>query len=199
LSLLVCSALAGEGKSTTAISLARTYAVSGKRTLLIDCDLRKPSIAKYLRVEQGNGLIDYLGSDDPNMQLNMIVDIVKDLVVVPAGSRSTKPTDQIVNSERFAWLISAVRDEFDVVVIDSPPILPVVDSRYLARFADIAVMVVRFASTTQSEFRDASSQMIEVLPNGVRLLGVLNRNSVMTSRRGYYGSGYASYYGEEKA
>lgn len=197
--ILVCSALPGEGKSTTAISLARTYAVSGKRTLLIDCDLRKPSIGKYLGIEQGMGLIDYLGADDPNLQLSMISDVVKDLVVVPAGLRSTKPTDQIINSEHFAWLMTAVRAEFEVVILDAPPILPVVDSRYLAQFADIAVMVVRFANTTQSEFRDAATQMTEVLQPGVRLLGVLNRNSAATSRRSYYSSGYASYYGEEKA
>jgi polysaccharide biosynthesis transport protein len=193
--VLVCSSVPGEGKSTSAISLARTYALSGKRTILIDCDLRKPSIAKYLRLDDASGLMDYLSSDDPNVQLTTIVDTVTQLVIVPAGSKNGKPTDQIVNSERFAWLIDVIRTEFEVVVIDSPPILPVVDSRYLARFADVAVMMVKFASTTQSEFRDASAQMLDALPDGVRLLGVLNRDSLTKTRKGYYGKGYAEYYG----
>jgi polysaccharide biosynthesis transport protein len=193
--ILMCSSVPGEGKSTSAISLARTYALSGKRTILLDCDLRKPSIAKYLRLDETSGLMDYLASDDPNVQLTTIVDVVNQLVIVPAGSKNGKPTDQIVNSERFAWLMGVIRSEFDVIVIDSPPILPVVDARYLARFADVAVMMVKFASTTQSEFRESSAQMLEALPSGVQLLGVLNRESLTKNRKGYYGKGYAEYYG----
>lgn len=95
-------------------------------------------------------------------------------------------------------MISTVREEFDIVILDSPPVLPVVDSRYLAQVADIIVMIVRFANTTQSEFREAATQLAEVAQPGVRLLGALNRNAGNTSRR-YYESGYAGYYGEEKA
>ncbi|WFE76940.1 polysaccharide biosynthesis tyrosine autokinase [Roseinatronobacter sp. S2] len=196
--ILVSSALPGEGKSTSAIALARTYAASGKRTLLIDCDLRKPSIAHYLDANQEHGLIDYLDPDSTHKQLEPFADVLKNLIIVPAGHRSTKPTDQLINSELFLTMISTVREEFDIVILDSPPVLPVVDSRYLAQVADIIVMIVRFANTTQSEFREAATQLAEVAQPGVRLLGALNRNAGNTSRR-YYESGYAGYYGEEKA
>lgn len=196
--ILVSSALPGEGKSTSAISLARTYAASGKRTLLIDCDLRKPSIAHYLEANQEHGLIDYLDPDSTHKQLEPFADVLKNLIVVPAGHRSTKPTDQLINSELFFTMIATVREEFDVVILDSPPVLPVVDSRYLAQVADIVMMVVRFANTTQGEFREAATQLAEVTRPGVRLLAVLNRNAGRTGRS-YYESGYAAYYGEQKA
>jgi len=196
--ILVASALPGEGKTTSAIALARTYAASGKRTLLIDADLRRPSIGNYLNVTPEYGLIDYLDPDTSHKQLKPYVDTVENLIFVPAGHRSTKPTDQLINSDLFLKMIATVREEFDIIILDSPPVLPVVDSRYLAQIADIVVMIVRFANTTQTEFRDAATQLSEVIQPGVRLLAALNRNA-SPSRRSYYGSGYAGYYGDEKA
>ncbi|MDO9524266.1 MAG: polysaccharide biosynthesis tyrosine autokinase [Gemmobacter sp.] len=199
--ILICSALPGEGKTTSAIALARTYAVSGQSTLLIDCDLRKPSVATYINaLPQQDGLIDYLNSNksDGEQVVTPILDPISNLMVITAGTRSSQPTDQLINSPRFAAVIEAVRDSWDVIILDSPPLLPVVDTRYLAQIADIAVMVVRFSNTTQGEIREASSQVQEVLPPGVRLLGVLNRQSQRSGRRGYYNGAYAAYYGDAK-
>lgn len=199
--VLICSALPGEGKSTTAIALARTYAVSGQRALLIDCDLRKPSVASYFKLPQQDGLIDYLTSDksDAELVVTPVLDQLSNLEVITAGSRSTQPTDQMVNSPRFASLMEVVRDAFDVIIIDSPPLLPVVDTRYLAQMADIAVLIVRFSNTTQGEVREASNQMHEALRPGVRMLGVLNRQAERTGKRGYYNGAYAGYYGDSKS
>ncbi|MCA3445167.1 MAG: polysaccharide biosynthesis tyrosine autokinase [Rhodobacter sp.] len=199
--ILICSALPGEGKTTSAIAIARTYAVSGQRTLLIDCDLRKPSVATYINAQpQQDGLIDYLVSTitDAEQMIRPMMDQGSNLMVITAGTRSSQPTDQLVNSPRFAALLEAVRDAWDVIILDSPPLLPVVDTRYLAQVADIAVMVVRFSSTTQGEIREASSQVQEVLRPGVRLLGLLSRQSQSSGRRGYYNGAYAAYYGDEK-
>ena len=198
--ILICSALPGEGKTTSAIALARTYAVSGLRTLLIDCDLRKPSVGSYIRAPLQDGLIDYLVSaeSDSEQVVSPILDQASNLMVITAGTRSTQPTDQLVNSPRFVSLLDVVRDAFDVIILDSPPLLPVVDTRYLAQTADIAVLVVRFANTTQGEVREAANQVQEVLRPGVRLLGVLNRQTQHTGRRGYYNGTYAGYYGDNK-
>lgn len=197
--ILICSALPGEGKTTTSISIARTYAAAGLNTLLIDCDLRKPSVADYLGVDSTNGLINYLtdGESDPEMIIHPLRDELSGATVIVAGQRSNQPTDQLINSPRFASVIEVVRDMYDIVVIDSPPLLPVVDTRYLAQSADCAVLVVRFSNTTQGEAREAASQMHEVLPPGVTLLGLLNRQVKQTSKRGYYNRGYSGYYGEE--
>lgn len=196
--VLICSALPGEGKTTTAIALARTYAVSGQRTLLIDCDLRKPSVASYFKLQQQDGLIDYLTSekDDSELVVTPVLDQLSNLELVTAGSRSTQPTDQLVNSPRFASLLEVVRDAFDVIVIDSPPLLPVVDTRYLGQMADIAVLIVRFSNTTQGEVREASHQVQDALRPGVRMLGVLNRQTERSGKRGYYNGAYSGYYGD---
>ncbi|NEX45330.1 polysaccharide biosynthesis tyrosine autokinase [Rhodobacter sp. ETT8] len=196
--VLICSALPGEGKTTTAIALARTYAVSGQRTLLIDCDLRKPSVENYFKLPHQDGLIDYLTSQKPDADLVVtpVLDQLSNLEVITAGSRSTQPTDQLVNSPRFASLLEVVREAFDVIVIDSPPLLPVVDTRYLAQMADIAVLIVRFSNTTQGEVRDAAHQMQDALRPGVRMLGVLNRQTERRGKRGYYNGAYSGYYGD---
>ncbi|WP_198431616.1 polysaccharide biosynthesis tyrosine autokinase [Pseudorhodobacter sp. MZDSW-24AT] len=196
--VLICSALPGEGKTTTAIALARTYAVSGQRTLLIDCDLRKPSVANYFKLSPQDGLIDYLTSDknDAELVVTPVLDHLSNLELVTAGSRSTQPTDQLVNSRRFASLLDVVREAFDVIVIDSPPLLPVVDTRYLAQMADIAVLVVRFSNTTQGEVREAAHQIQEALPPGVRMIGILNRETERRGKRGYYNGAYSGYYGD---
>lgn len=198
--ILVCSALPGEGKTTSAIALARTYAVSGQRTLLIDCDLRKPSVESYIKAPKQDGLIDYLVSEksDSEQIVSPVLDQVSSLMVITAGARSTQPTDQMINSARFASLIEVVRDAFDVIVLDSPPLLPVVDTRYLAQMADVAVFVVRFSNTTQGEVREAASQVSEVLRPGVSLIGVLNRQTESSGKRGYYSGGYSGYYGDTK-
>lgn len=196
--ILICSALPGEGKTTSAIAVARTYAAAGLNTLLIDCDMRKPSVADYLNFDSSNGLINYLvdGDSNPEMIIHPLRDEMSGCTVIVAGQRSNQPTDQLINSSRFASVIEVVRDMYDIIVIDSPPLLPVVDTRYLAQSADCAVLVVRFSNTTQGEAREAANQMQEVLSPGVALLGVLNRQVKQTSKRGYYNRGYSGYYGE---
>jgi succinoglycan biosynthesis transport protein ExoP len=194
--VLICSALPGEGKTTTAISLARTYAAAGLRTLLIDCDLRKPSVAGYLGLGLGqdHGLINYLDSPQPDADqiVKPVLDPLSDLAILAAGTRSSKPTDQLINNARFTALLDVVRDSYDIVILDSPPLLPVVDARYLVHVADITVQVVRFATTTQGEIREAASQIREFQQPGTRLLGVLSQHDRRTGKRG----GYGSYYGE---
>lgn len=199
--ILICSALPGEGKTTSAISMARTYASAGLNTLLIDCDMRKPSIGGYMNIDANSGLIDYLMQRDieSDFIVNSTPDPLTPLSVIVAGPRSNIPTDQLINNGRLFAIIDVARDIYDVIVIDSPPLLPVVDTRYLAQQADCCVMIVRYANTTQSEVREAASQIQDVLPPGVALLGVLNRQALEISKRGYYGGGYAGYYGESSA
>lgn len=196
--VLVCSALPGEGKSTTSIGLARTYAQAGLYTLLIDCDMRKPSISNYIGVESDQGLLNYLTerSDSSDMVLTPARDPLTELQIITAGSRSDQPTDRLVNSRRFDVLMKAAIDTFDVVVIDSPPILPVVDTRYLAQHADIVVQVVRFGSTTQGEVREAASQVTEMLPPHGALIAILNRQIAPIRKRGNYAGDYYGYYTE---
>lgn len=196
--LLVCSALQAEGKSTTAIALGRTYALAGVRTLLIDADMRKPTIGKRLDLPPNEGLIGILNrkeSDDP-APIETSRDPSSPLVVIPAGERSSTPTDQLLNDEAFKSLMQLARESFDIVIIDSPPLLPVVDTRYLARHAHAVIHVVRYATTTQGEVREATTQLREHLKPGAHYLGVLNLEERTDLRYGYYGN--YSYYGDDE-
>lgn len=174
--ILVCSALPAEGKTTSALSLARTYAASGIDTLLIDGDLRKPSLHAYLGVESETGLLSFLRDAGTNADttLHPIRDPMGSLTVITAGPRSNEPTDQLLGGKSFSYLIKAAKQEFGVIIFDSPPLLPVVDARYLAQHADAVVMVVRYATTTQGEVREAASQVQEMMRPDAALIGILS-------------------------
>ncbi|MBC2835105.1 GumC family protein [Paragemmobacter straminiformis] len=195
--ILVCSALQAEGKSTTAIALARTYALAGVKTLLIDADMRKPTVGKRLGLPEEAGLIDFVseGNLDDMTYLNPRRDSKSPLVVIAAGARSSRPTDQLLNGAAFQGVMEAARERFDIVILDSPPILPVVDTRYLARYADAIVHVVRYATTTQGEVREAAGQMREHQRENTHYIGVLSLEQMADSRYGYYGN--YGYYGED--
>lgn len=192
--ILVCSSVPAEGKSTTALALARTYAMSGKNTVLIDADLRKPSLARQLGVTPEGSMLDYLTGKLPNEEeLSFYrVDTYSNLLVFPGHGRSDVPTDQLLSSNRFNELVDAARESAEIVLIDSPPILPVVDTRYIVHHADAVVMVVRFASTNQTDVRRAVGQISEEMDPQTALIGVLShREGAGTSYRyqgdyGYY-------------
>ncbi len=198
--ILVCSALPAEGKTTSALSLARTYAASGIDTLLIDGDMRKPSLHKYLGVESETGLLSFLRDtgNDPETMLHPIRDPLSALTVITAGPRSNEPTDQLLGGNSFNYLIKAAKREFGVIIFDSPPLLPVVDARYLAQHADAVVMVVRYATTTQGEVREASSQVQEMMRPGASMIGLLSHEVRSHKKSNYYSNRYyASAYNRE--
>ena len=197
--ILVCSALQAEGKSTTAISLARTYAAAGIETILIDADLRKPTIGKRLSLEDSPGLISFINPrvEQKEMDLQPVGDPLSEVVVLPAGPRSSVPTDQLLNGRAFATVMDLAVQNFDVVILDSPPLLPVVDTRYLARYAHAVVHVVRYGTTTQGEVREAAQQLREHLSPDTSYLGLLNLEEHARSAYGDYGR--YGYYGDDKS
>jgi len=194
--IMVTSTAPAEGKTTVALSLARSYALSGRRTLLIDCDLRKPSVHRQLGLEPSHGLLDFLSQDGESSDISAILtrDADTGTTVVLGARRSGLPTDQLIASPAFQRLISAAQQTFDVVVIDTPPIGPVVDGLYIAPFADIIIYVVRWSATQQSDVRAAVRLLESAVPETTPILTVLNQQD--GSRAGYrnkYGEYYAEY------
>jgi polysaccharide biosynthesis transport protein len=192
--ILVSSAIPAEGKTTTAIALARTYALSGVSTLLIDADLRRHAVAARLGNQSTTGLIDFLApqAKEASLPIATFDDTQSQLTVISAGQRSNAPTDQLLNGPSFQGLMDSAIAGFDIVIIDSPPLLPVVDTRYLARFADAVVHVVRYGSTTQGELREAATQLREFLRKDAIYLGLLNMEERGGRQSGYYGE-YGQY------
>ncbi|RYE10985.1 MAG: hypothetical protein EOP22_02115 [Hyphomicrobiales bacterium] len=196
--VLVTSTAPGEGKTTTSLALARAYAQSGLTTLLIDCDLRKPSVHRQLGWNPSTGLIDYLSSGDtteaPSLLSIVKVDESSGIGVLVGSRKSDGATDALIVGQTFGRLVRAATKAFEVVILDTPPVEPVVDGVYLAQFADAVVFVVKWASTPQPSMRTAVASISEAMRPGADLVMVLNQNGTADARYsakyGYYSDAY---------
>lgn len=170
--VLVTSAVPAEGKTTTALALARTYAVSGASVLLIDADLRKPSIHLAAGNSPSIGFIDFLEKREKPKSLAdyCFKDSETDVMIAPGNSRSKIPTDGMLQTYTFQHLLTEMREIYDVIIIDTPPLLSVVDGRYVAPLVDVAVMLVRWASTSQSNVKSAMSLLTELVNEDAPIL-----------------------------
>lgn len=185
--VLVTSALAEEGKSTVSLGLALAYASTGKRTLLIEGDLRRPTLAARLGVKASPGLTDYLlGRATPTEVLRPIslsapgangsepetIDAAP-LVAILAGATSTNAGD-LLRSQRSHAFFEQVASVYDVIVIDSSPLLAVSDTLELVQLADAVVLCVRASRTTGDQARAARAALSHFpdRPAGVVVTGV---------------------------
>lgn len=174
--VMVCSEVPAEGKSTIALSLGRSFAVSGKSTILIDCDLRKPSIHRHLGIQPSDGLYEYLSGEGgaPSITEVVIQDDLTPLAVTMGARRSSTPTDHLVISAAFENLVESAAASFQVVILDAPPIGAVVDGLYLAKHADVIAFVIRWASTSQEDIRAGLQVLDSHKSPTTRILAVLN-------------------------
>jgi capsular exopolysaccharide synthesis family protein len=185
--ILVTSSIPAEGKSTTALALARTYALAGKRTLLIDADLRNPSINDFVDEKPTIGLLEYLQSNGAMMDeegtshndMNSaeqfyVLDPLSKLGIILGSRRANVPTDAPLQSTAFKGLVENARNAFDVVIIDTAPLLPVVDTQYIAPMVDGAVVCVRFGEATQVELRTTMTYLRDTLPEDAVVTSILN-------------------------
>ena len=191
----VTSARPGEGKTTIAMSLAISAAFAGLKVVLVDADLRHPAASRFFKLEQEKGLVDLLiGAATVDNVLRFHKDLK--LTVIPAGSKSLNPPD-VLGSERMKALISRLRETFDYVVLDTPPVGPVVDSVIVANLADKTIFVVQWASTP----RELVETSIQQVSTHKRVAGVVF-NSVNQDRAKkyggeyYHGKSYEKYYSE---
>lgn len=193
--VVVSSAAPGEGRTTMALSLARAYALAGTSTLLVDCDLRKPDIHRLLGIEAAEGLLDYLarGAGAADLRAILTIDAASGAKVVVGSRRSEVPTDQLAAGQTLARLIAAARENFEIVVLDTPPLGPVVDGLYLAGMADAIAFVVKFSGTPQQEVKAAMASLRGVTADDVPVLTILNQQ---TSNPAAYRGKYAGYYAE---
>ncbi len=193
--ILVTSALLAEGKSTTALALGRTFAMSGKKTLLIDGDLRQPSIHRQVGLQPDHGLIDYLRDPEfSEIDASFYTrDPQSNLTLVLGAGRSNMPTDQLLCSQVFDKMLEESVSAFDVVIIDSSPLLPVVDARYIGHHADAVVMLVRWASTNQGDLRQAVHGLREAITPEADFHTVLSHQP--SGKGSYRYTGYDGGYG----
>ncbi|MEM1104113.1 MAG: polysaccharide biosynthesis tyrosine autokinase [Pseudomonadota bacterium] len=182
--LMFTSALAGEGKSTTAVGFARSCALSNLKTVLIDADLRRPAVHRYLGVRPRCGLTDVVNGRAALVDA-LHVDERTGLSFIPMASTSRNPRATL-GSPHFQVLLDTLSDSFDRIIIDAPPVLPVPDAIILGKWVDAALLVAKWRHTDVSTIKDA---MKELHAGNVSLLGgVLTQVDWATMRAygGYY-------------
>lgn len=187
--ITVTSCLEDEGKTTTAANLAISLAQSGREVALVDGDLRRPRLAGLFALEGGVGLTTVLVGRvalDEALQPTP----VPGLDVLAGGARPPNPAE-IVQTEAMANLLDDLRERYDVVIVDSPPLLPVADAALLAAISDGALLVVRHARTGHDQVRAATERLDNV---GARLLGAVIS---MAPRRAAARYGYGYEYAED--
>ncbi len=182
--ILVTSALPAEGKSTAAMLLAASSASSGKRTILLDCDFRVRSTSGALRNKHQPGLSELLRG---TAKLTDVItqDLRTKIYMLPAGSMAPNAADLLMSNE-MVDLITVLRGEFNYIVMDAPPLLPVVDALALATVADKILVIVEWRRTSHASIYQA----FRVLgPEAYRVAGIV-LNKVDFKQLPGYGAGY---------
>jgi succinoglycan biosynthesis transport protein ExoP len=194
--VLITSALPAEGKSTAAMLLAASSASSGKKTILLDCDFHQQSISKTLQNTHRPGLSELLrGSAE--LEDVLTKDPVTGTYLISVGSIVPNAADLLM-SQRMRNLIAALREEFDYIVIDAPPLLPVVDALVLTTVADRILMIVEWSQTPRASIFEAFKLL---RPEAHRVAGiVLNKvDPNQLPRYGYRGGYRYGFDGEYSA
>jgi capsular exopolysaccharide synthesis family protein len=186
--ILITSAGPDAGKTSIAVALSRSLAACGKRVLLVDADLRRPSVAERLGIEHGPGLLAVL-RNGAGLANGGVVALSSTFHVMPASGpiQCSSETEPLANGV-FGKALERWRREYDVVLFDTPPVLPVADATILARQLDGALFVVRESHCRRSDVLEA---LASLRSTGSHLVGTIVFGS---SRRSRYESSYYSYY-----
>ena len=191
--IAVTSSLANEGKSTIAFRLAKSFSALKKRTLYLDCDIRNSStMARYGIQEEVKGLSEFLcGEAVMNEVVYRTDDRYMDMVFT--GAVAPNPSE-LVSSKLFTLLLEEMRKRYDYIIVDTPPVNPVIDGALIAKKCDGAVLVIESGVTERAQALHAKRQLEY---GGIKLLGAV-LNSVGAEKKGYsYGYGYGYGYGKE--
>jgi capsular exopolysaccharide synthesis family protein len=199
--VLITSSLAGEGKTVFSCSLARSVARSGGKALLVDCDLRRPSVAKLLGVDGEPGMLDIF-SENGNIDSIIRVDAESGMHYIPSKGGTANPQD-LLGSQQMRSFLERMSTRYDLIVLDAPPVLAVSDPIILSHFVDATIYLVRWEKTPRPIVTGA---MKLLRTNGGSVAGVVL--SRVNSRKhatygygdaGYYYGRYSNYYGYTKS
>jgi non-specific protein-tyrosine kinase len=181
--LLVTSAAQSEGKSTLLANLAVTFAQSGNKTILVDCDLRKPSQHEIWGVTNERGLTTMMLEDAAMSTPPLLATDIENLQILPTGPLPPNPAD-LLSSQRMSGLIGVLKARANYVLFDAPPVLAATDAALLGSKLDGVLLVVR-AGHTRREHAARARESLERLH--VRILGAVLSNAPRENGSSYYG------------
>lgn len=177
--ILITSSLVGEGKSSIVVNLARTFALGGAKTLVVDLDLRRPVIHRILEIENDAGITSCL------LKKNTVPQIIKptafeNLYAVTCGERPHNPAEQLA-SANLAAIIGELEGQFDIILFDSPPSAALADASIISRFTDATILVVSAGFVHYADVKNSKENLQKV---GANILGIV-MNNVTRHTRGY--------------
>ena len=184
--IVVTSSEAGEGKSTTAGNLAISFSQAQKKTIIIDCDLRKPSLHKKFRISNMSGLSDILKGKE---NLHQTVHAFNSYLDVLTSGKIPPNPSEMLGSRAMEHLLEILKKEYDIIILDSAPLQAVTDAQILSTKADGTILVVKAETTKRDSVRQAKELLQKVDAN---ILGVV-LNGVENIKKKYY-----YYYGTEE-
>lgn len=205
--VLFTSSISGEGKSFLSVNLASSLAISGQKVAIMELDLRKPKISNLLNVQREPGITNYLLNKIDLAGIIIEVPNCEGLFVIPAGIVPPNPTELILNG-KLDTLINELKQKFDYIIIDSPPIGLVTDAKLLDKYSNLCLYVIRhnftlkyFLKMIQKYYTINELHNINLIYNGLKKRGVGNYNYNYGYGYGYgygYNYGYGNSYTEEE-
>lgn len=192
--ILFSSATKGEGKSFVAANLAQMYAISGKKVLLMELDLRQPTLSRSIGVSATIGFTDYISSNDPVQRFIQPIPGVSNFYILPAGTTSSRPAELLL-SAKFPSMMQELKRQFDVIIIDAPPAGGVSDAQILGEYSDVTLYVVRQNYTVKDSF-DIVNDLVEHsrLPNVQLILNDVKGSKVYSYAYGVGDDSKTSFY-----
>ena len=188
--VVITSTLAGEGKTTTVANLAISFAHIGKKTIIVDADIRKPSIHQFFDISKLNGLSDLLV--DPTNTEEYIHHIEECDIDILTSGPSTSSASEALSSKNIFEIFAKLRKIYDVILVDTPPVGIVTDAAVLQPIADGYIIVASEGEATVSEFKRAKEHLVKV---GAVILGVVfNKIGSVLGKSNYYYNRYYYYY-----
>jgi capsular exopolysaccharide synthesis family protein len=183
---LITSSIPSEGKSFISSNLGLSFAANGEKVLLLDGDLRLPNVAKSLQLENDSGVLDFISSEEA-IETYIVNDVYPNLDVLPSGGKSKNPT-AILNDSKFQSMLLKLRDNYDKIIIDSPPLAAVSDSLNIVPLVDAVIYVIKYDAVKKSV---ANSCIRRLWESKTPVLGAI-LNNVSLGLSTYYYSQYAA-------
>jgi capsular exopolysaccharide synthesis family protein len=184
-SILVTSSVPSEGKSTIMANLGITYAQADKKVLILDCDLRRPSIHKHFEISNSSGLTNLL-IDASSLEDYIFATEIPNLYVIPSGPIPPNPSD-LLGTKRMKLLLAKLQDLFDLILIDAPPVIAVADAQILSTMADGVIIITSYGEVDKGALAKTKTLLDMV---GARMLGLVLNKVPDHSKPNYFKKNY---------
>lgn len=185
--LMVTSSVPGEGKSFISSNLSAAFSMMNIKVLIVDCDMRKGRLHKIFEVSNEKGLSNLLLDEVKNYKKYVQKTKVDNVSVIPLGIVPPNPSE-LLNSDKFENLIDTLRDAYDLVILDTPPVGSVSDSLVIAKYVDEAIIVTSYKQTPMEDLNETKKALEAT---GVKIAGIVLNNMEYKKHSKYY---YNKYY-----